>query len=324
MDMGNANAVEGAAKGAVLGAAGPGGYAAHLSPDRLAIYLLHGVVEGSSYRVRNYNRKHLEADYFRDFLKGLLAKGRPLSMDDAVRHHQEGRPYPPHSFAITFDDGFWNNLSVAAPILKDLGIPAMFYVTSGFVEDNAMSWIDRIEECIEAASPDAVKLPWRKEPDRLRNREEGILFLDEVRRKVKGDPAVDVDALIADIARQCGMPAPISSASPLDRKMTWPEVRELAGGDGFTVGGHSHRHGVLAFLGQEELEREIDTSLDLMREKAGLATRHYSYPEGLAHCFDERVIRALKERGIVCSPTAMPGTNAPEDDLFLLRRILVI
>lgn len=311
MDMGNADAA-------------PGDYAAHLSPDRLAIFLLHGVVEGGSYRVRNYNRKHLDAGYFRDFLKGLLAKGRPLSLDEAVRHHQEGRPYPPRSFAITFDDGFWNNLSVAAPILKELGIPAMFYVTSGFVEENAMSWIDRIEECIEATDPDLIKLPWRAQPDPIRNREEGIRLLEEVRRKVKGDPAVDVDGLIQDVARQCGMPAPLASSSPLDRKMTWPEVRELANGPGFAVGGHSHRHGVLAFLGQEELEREVDTSLELMREKAGLATRHYSYPEGLAHCFDERVIQALQARGIVCCPTAMPGTNAPEDDLFRLRRVLVV
>jgi len=317
MDLGNAEA-------AANREAAPGDYASHLSSEQLAIFLLHGVVDGGSYRVRNYNRKHLDAGYFRDFLQGLLAQGRPLSMDDVVRHHREGRAYPPRSFAITFDDGFWNNLSVAAPILTDLGVPAMFYVTSGFVEENAMSWIDRIEECIEAANPEAIKLPWRAQPDRIRNREEGISLLDEVRRKVKGDPAVDVDGLISDIARQCGMPAPRSSASPLDRKLTWPEVRELANRQGFTVGGHSHRHGVLAFLGQEELELEIDTSLALMREKAGLAVRHYSYPEGMAHSFDERVIRALKERGIVCAPSAMPGVNAPGDDLFLLRRILVI
>jgi peptidoglycan/xylan/chitin deacetylase (PgdA/CDA1 family) len=298
-------------------------YRRHLSPDRLAIFLLHGVVEGGSWKVRNYNRKHLEADYFRAFLNDLLAIGRPLSMDDVIRHHEEKRPYPSNSFAITFDDGFWNNLSVAAPILSEAGVPATFYVTSGFVEHNGMSWIDRIEECIESVWPDSVKLPWKPEADRISKPADGIRVLDEVRRKVKSDPTVDVEGLIADIARQCGRKAPESSDSALDRKLTWSEVRKLADSPEFIVAGHSHRHGILSFLSQEELDGEIDTSLRLMRDRAGLRPRHYSYPEGLAHCFDDRVIRALKDRGIACCPTAMPGSNAPEDDLFRLRRILV-
>lgn len=300
-----------------------GDYRQHLSADRLAIFLLHGVHDGGTWKVRNYNRKHLEAGYFRRFLERLLEKGRPLSMDDVILHHRENRPYPQNAFAITFDDGFRNNLTVAAPILRELGVPATFYVTSGFVEENGMSWIDRIEECIETAWPGRIKLPWKDETFRISAPADGIALLDEVRRKVKSDPSVDVDGLIAGIARQCGIPAPVESESVLDRKLTWEEARRLAGMPGFIVAGHSHRHGILAFLDQAALEVEIDTSLRLMRERAGLVPNHYSYPEGLAHCFDERVIAVLKRRGIECCPTAMPGANLPGDDLFRLRRILV-
>ncbi len=299
------------------------GYRRHLSRDGLAIFLLHGVVDGGSWKVRNYNRKHLDAEYFRGFLKELMTIGHPLSMDDVIHHHQEKRPYPANAFAITFDDGFWNNLSVAAPILTELGIPGTFYITSGFVEHNGMSWVDRIEECIESNFPSAIKLPWRPTADRLANNQDGIKVLEEIRRKVKSDPSVDVEGLITDIAKQCGRKPPLTSASPLDRKLSWDEVRMLADNPNFIVAGHSHRHGILAFLDQKELEWEIDTSLNLMRDRAGLKTCHYSYPEGLAHCFDDRVISVLKDRGIVCSPTAMPGINTPGDDLFHLRRILV-
>ena len=41
-------------------------------------------------------------------------------------------PFPPNSFAITFDDGFENNLSVAAPLLSDLKIPLTIYITTNF------------------------------------------------------------------------------------------------------------------------------------------------------------------------------------------------
>ena len=39
----------------------------------------------------------------------------------------------------------------------------------------------------------------------------------------------------------------------LDQKMTWAQVRALAGDPLFTVGGHSHTHRILEFLSDEEL-----------------------------------------------------------------------
>lgn len=280
----------------------PMDYTRYLSKDSLVIFLLHGVVEQNNWRIRNYNRKHLEAEFFRKFLKELLVTGNPLSMDDVVHHHFENKPYPPNSFVITFDDGFWNNLSVAAPILQELSLPATFYVTSGFVQNNEMSWIDRIEECLEAQSPKSIRVPWISKPFKLTNRETEIQLLDDIRTKVKGDPTVAVESLIEDIAFQCNCQAPTQSSSQLDRKMSWAEVGLLASKPGFIIAGHSHRHGVLAFLNQEELEWEIDISLRLLQEKSGITSVHYSYPEGMAHSFDERVINTLKNRGIVCLP----------------------
>jgi hypothetical protein len=68
---------------------------------------------------------------------------------------------------------------------------------------------------------------------------------------------------------------------------------------------------------------EIDTSLALLRKKGGLKVHHYSYPEGLSHCYGEREIAVLKNRGIVCSPTAIEGINLAGVDLFNLFRIMV-
>jgi peptidoglycan/xylan/chitin deacetylase (PgdA/CDA1 family) len=110
----------------------------------------------------------------------------------------------------------------------------------------------------------------------------------------------------------------------LDRKLTWAEVRELAGGDGFTVGGHSHTHRILSHLDRATLEYEVDTSLSMLADALGEPVRHYSYPEGLAHCYSDEVIDVLRERGIVCSPTAEPGINHVGADLFRLRRISVV
>ncbi len=43
---------------------------------------------------------------------------------------------------ITFDDGYRDNYLNAAPILKELGLPASFFVTTGFIGNETIAWWD--------------------------------------------------------------------------------------------------------------------------------------------------------------------------------------
>jgi peptidoglycan/xylan/chitin deacetylase (PgdA/CDA1 family) len=297
-------------------------YAAWLGDDTVAIFLLHGVVAAPVRPLRNYTRKHLQMDYFAAFLNELLAAGgAPISLDDYVAHAKERAQLPRRAFAVTFDDGFENNLSVAAPVLAELKIPTTFYITTRFVDENLMSWIDRIEYALEPADPGMLMLPWGEM--RFGDLASKRSILDTVRARVKTDRTIDMDALATEVQRQLGLSPIWSGDDPLDRKLSWGDVRSLAGDPLFTVGGHTHTHAIMSYLDDAQLAFEIDTSLRLLRDQAGIRTSHYSYPEGLAHCYSDRVIEALCGRGIVCSPTAEAGTNPPEADLFRLRRIMV-
>jgi len=299
-----------------------------LSSNELAIYLFHGVIDDGAYRVRNYNRKHLAAAEFTAIIDDLTAHGTPLSLDQVIDLQREGRPFPPNAFAVTFDDGFENNLTVAAPILAARGVPATFYVTTDFIDRNRMSWVDRIEWAFETALAGEkammVRLPWADAPATPTNPEAVIDVLKDVRAHVKTDARLDANALATDIQRQLGFDEIWSGDDPLDRKMTWDQVRELDSHDLFRVGGHSHEHGILAFLTPGRLAAELDQSLDLLERKAGIGPTHYSYPEGLAHCYSDAVIDALKARGVECCPTAEDGVNPPDTDLFRLKRIMVM
>ena len=79
----------------------------------------------------------------------------------------------------------------------------------------------------------------------------------------------------------------------------------------------------MSFLDPERLEHEISRSLELLREKAGVFPKHYSYPEGLQHCYSSAVILALKKQGVVSSATAISGLNTFSDSPFHLKRIMV-
>ena len=112
--------------------------ARYLSDDSFSIFLFHGVIPRQRHEIRNYTRKHIELDAFVAVIRELRRRGNPVSMDDVLASMESDVALPARSFAITFDDGFENNASVAAPVLSELGVPATFYVTTGFIEQNSI------------------------------------------------------------------------------------------------------------------------------------------------------------------------------------------
>ena len=112
-------------------------YTKFLKKNFFPIFLFHGVTEKKlNYKVRNYNKKHISKDYFYSVCSKLSKYGNILSMNEVYEIITKKKKLPPYSYAITFDDGFFNNLSVASAILYDLNLPATFYVTTNFIDKN--------------------------------------------------------------------------------------------------------------------------------------------------------------------------------------------
>lgn len=291
--------------------------------EGFCIYLFHGVIPQKTIGLRNYNRKHIDVVTFRRRLNELTNVGPSVSMDEIINARRTGESLPPGAFAVTFDDGFENNYSIAAPILHELRIPATFYVTTSFIERNLMSWIDQIEYCLSRATRPAISLPWSEARWRAQTTGQKIDLLEEIRAVVKSSPKIDPEVVVDGVFEQCNVDRVWGSSDTLDQKMSWSQVRSLAEDPLFTIGGHSHTHRTMAFLNASELAGEIDMSLELIRRRVGEQPRHYSYPEGMACSYSPDVIRELQRRGVVCCPSAEPGSNQIGDDLFHLKRIPV-
>ena len=294
-----------------------------LSEDNYVIFLFHGVINQSNYKVRNYNGKHIQKDIFAKCIKLLKNNGNAFSMDNLIDHHSKKEKLPPKSFAITFDDGFENNFTVASPILYDFKVPATIYITTEFIEKNSMSWIDRIEFALENTHLKSIYAYWLKRKIVIKDSETKISFLNEIRSYVKNNSDCDSSIFANELCEQLGFSKIHSSNDPIDKKMSWDQVSEANKSDLLTIGGHTHTHPILSFLNNNQLSYELDTSIKLLKDKADIAPRHYSYPEGLKHCYSENVIKELKKRGVLCCPTAINGVNNLADDLFHLKRIMI-
>jgi peptidoglycan/xylan/chitin deacetylase (PgdA/CDA1 family) len=84
---------------------------------------------------------------FASHLRTLTALGRtPVAPGDLAAALAGGSPLPPGAVVITFDDGFAEVATIAAPLLAGAGFPAGIYITTGVVSgqspggDPMLSW----------------------------------------------------------------------------------------------------------------------------------------------------------------------------------------
>lgn len=73
-------------------------------------------------------------DFFRDHFEVV-----PLS--EIVQRVRDDRALD-RTLAITFDDGYWDNEAVAAPLLEERGLPACFFIATNFIGSQRVPWWD--------------------------------------------------------------------------------------------------------------------------------------------------------------------------------------
>jgi peptidoglycan/xylan/chitin deacetylase (PgdA/CDA1 family) len=207
--------------------------------------------------------------------------------------------------------------------LEDYGVPTTFYITTGFIDSNSPSWIDTIEAAVEQSAVVDLKVPFHRLNGSYETSQQKVELLDQIRALVKSNPSLDPYEFANDFVNKLELKSPRHDPD-LDEKMNWDQVRELGRNSLFTIGGHGHTHRILEYLNDAELRGEISMSLERLSVNLCTPAQHYSYPEGLTNCFSDRVVRVLREHGVLCAPTAEPGINHIGDDLFRLKRIAVI
>src|SRR5262245_19841153 len=74
---------------------------------------------------------------FEQRMRWVKANFNVLPLTEAVGALREGR-LPERALSITFDDGYADNHDIELPILARLGLPATFFVATGFLDGGCM------------------------------------------------------------------------------------------------------------------------------------------------------------------------------------------
>lgn len=185
---------------------------------------------------------------------------------------REGR-FPPRALIVTFDDGYYDNHSVAWPILYKHGLKAVMFVTSGFIGTDRIFWWDRIAWLVKTASPGSYEIP---APAAARidigdGRQETAAMLIKHAKRL---PDAGKEKMIDVLAEALGAGG---SSPPSAQAMTWDQVRELDSA-GIEIGAHSVNHPIFSNVDEERIRYEVTESKKMIENEIGRQVISFGAP----------------------------------------------
>lgn len=237
-----------------------------------------------------------------------------LPLHDAISRLQSGT-LPTRAACITFDDGYADNLTLAAPILNKLGLHATFFIASAYLNGGRM-FNDTVIEAIRRSPLNTLNL------DTLGL---GQFAITDHGAKAKAIAQIlphikylPLDARETTVARitelaQCG-PLP-------DNLMMTTEQLQALHAAGMEIGGHTARHPIIAKLDAEATRQEISAGKIFLEQTLNTRIRLFAYPNGKPGTdYLPEQAAIVRDLGFDAALSTQRGFAQRSSDLFQLPR----
>lgn len=253
---------------------------------------------------------------FRAHLLWLRRNTSLISEDDVLAAVRGQNRLPARSTLITFDDGYADNYRLALPVLRELRVPAIFFIPTQAIEERKLGWWDLIAYLLKRTDRRTIELRGETLPIRPDTAAARLRLLQQMKLR----SAQENVGLLAELAEACGVepPSPERCSQEL---MTWEQLRETRI-SGVSIGAHTHSHRVLATLSLAEQREELTRSKAILEAKLGHPVRSLAYPVGGYRHFNLETKAIARECGYEAAFSFQTGTNElPLNDAFDIHRL---
>lgn len=205
---------------------------------------------------------------------------------------------------VTFDDGYADNFHTAWPILENRGIPASFFVSTGYVERQNLFLPDSADLYFsQMASGQHQDLPsplfeggyWS--------------FLE----KAFTSPENDFWTIVASLSKKTRELA--LGTDSFRRPMTIDELSEFSRIPGVTIGPHSVSHRRFSGIDLRDAVEEVRLSRNWLLTQGIEPIPYFAYPFGQQRDFTSALSRSIQEQGmapLTTLPLAFRATRFSE------------
>ncbi len=227
-----------------------------------------------------------------------------------------GRPLPPRAVALTFDDGYLDNATVAAPVLSAAGLPASFFLVPDFLSGEAPVWWEELGWAFAHAT--AGRLEWAGH--RLdvstppgRDAAHGVVAdsLKVLDARERWDAVVELRGRLAP------------EGPPLGRLfMDWTEADELVR-LGHDIGSHTCAHPILSREPAAAQARELTDSRQVLARHFDRPVDVLAFPNGRTVDYSAETLRLTGEAGYAFALTTRTAVAGPWTPAHEVPRVLV-
>lgn len=165
--------------------------------------------------------------------------------------------------AVTFDDGWSDNASIAYHIARKHHAPMAIFIVTDKLGETLPFWPERAVSALDGMFASS---------EQGKNRAHIEQTIEELKRLPASERNQRIEQMVAEHPDT-------QSSSAVDRTMSWEQVTQLHRG-GVTFGSHTCTHEILTTISLAEAEEEIAASHEHVEEKLGVPCRFFSYPNG--------------------------------------------
>lgn len=260
----------------------------------LRIFTYHGV-ERCDDPVLNFDKLQIGPELFEKHIAWISSRYKTISGTEFLAAVKAGGKWPDRAALVTFDDGYANNLEVAAPILKKYNVPAVVFVATGFVEATEKPWWYALRAQHSTLN---TEHPTSKD----KNYGKHQLEVKQIERDLVTKPRTEQIASLQAEAVSLDVFAFMN-----------PEQLQELGNYNVAIGLHGHAHLACGVESPELIKEDLKTCQDKLREWGIEPLPVFAYPYGSLHPEPA----SLDVRAAV---TTNMGINLPGCDSLALKR----
>ncbi len=221
---------------------------------------------------------------FRRQIQGLQKVGHFVGLDEFMGRSQEILSVP--RFLLTFDDGYFNNASLVSPVLEELGVPAIFFISTAHCESGGYLWFSHLEALRRHYSGPDLKIGSENFSFSAKNKSESIKSIEYL--LVKAANHTETLKSILKTLPKLESYVPVDELEENFRGMTAKQIHTLSESPLFEIGAHTVNHLFLSKAEASEIKSEISGSKEYLERVTGKSVRCLAYPSG---DYSEQVLR---------------------------------
>lgn len=236
-----------------------------------------------------------------------------LPLSEALARLQS-RSLPPRAVSVTFDDGYADNLTVAAPIMRERGVRATVFIATDYL-DGGIMFNDAIAEAMRRAPAHFD----------LSDLDLGVLELcdDHARRtavsrligETKYRPPAERYAMAMEMLRRAG------GADQFTLMLTTKQLCQLRDG-GVEIGAHTATHPILTRVDPVAARNDMAQSKSVLESILKQPVRVFAYPNGRpGQDYDARHVSMARDIGFSAAVSTAWGAAHLNCDLHQIPRV---